>query len=98
MLGECLFVAGGFAYKSSVERYDAATNTWTAVADMLEGRYDFDAVTIASVGPASTRSSRRPAVGNYELLAYEWHSLDLHTKAYLILINFFFNAFLKDYQ
>jgi hypothetical protein len=35
-----------------VERYDAASNTWTDVADMLEGRNAFAAVTIGSTGPA----------------------------------------------
>jgi hypothetical protein len=37
---------------SSVERYDVATDTWTAVADTLEERYVFGAVTIGSAGLA----------------------------------------------
>jgi hypothetical protein len=37
---------------SSVERYDTASNTWTAMADMLEGRRFLKAVTIGSAGPA----------------------------------------------
>jgi hypothetical protein len=49
----CLYVAGGEGNKpSSVERYDVATDTWTAMVDMLDGRADFCAVTIASVDPA----------------------------------------------
>jgi hypothetical protein len=45
----CLYAAKG----GRVERYDVANNTWTAVimADMLEGRSCFSAVTIQSVGP-----------------------------------------------
>jgi hypothetical protein len=37
---------------STVERYDAATDTWTAVSNMLEGRHSFGAVTIGPTGPA----------------------------------------------
>ena len=48
----CLYAAGGDGQRASVERYDAATNTWTAVADMLEGRHFFSGVTIGSEGPA----------------------------------------------
>jgi N-acetylneuraminic acid mutarotase len=48
----CLYVAGGSPFLSSVDRYDKATDTWTAVADMLEGRAYFRAVTIRSTGPA----------------------------------------------
>jgi kelch-like protein 24/35 len=48
VLGGCLFVVGGQASSSSVERYDAATDTWTAVANMLEGQFNFRAVTIGS--------------------------------------------------
>jgi hypothetical protein len=39
------------ASETSVERYDVASDTWTAVANMLESRHTFCAVTIASVGP-----------------------------------------------
>jgi hypothetical protein len=35
-----------------MERYDVASNTWTAVADMLEDREFLAAVTIGSSGPA----------------------------------------------
>jgi hypothetical protein len=42
MLGRCLYVAGRNGASSTVvERYDVATDTWTAVADMLEGRSTF---------------------------------------------------------
>jgi hypothetical protein len=34
-----------------VERYDVTSNTWTSVADMLQARLYFCAVTIGSVGP-----------------------------------------------
>ncbi len=41
------------AAASSVERYDVATDTWTAVEDMIEGRGFHCAVTIKSAaGPA----------------------------------------------
>jgi tetrahydromethanopterin S-methyltransferase subunit D len=53
VVGGCLYVAGGGVNPcSSVERYDVATDTWTAVADMLEGRANFRAVTIGSGGSA----------------------------------------------
>jgi hypothetical protein len=35
-----------------VERYDVATDAWTAVADMLEDRIGFGSVTIGSAAPA----------------------------------------------
>jgi hypothetical protein len=48
-----LYAAGGErSSNSSVYRYDAVTNTWTAAADMLEGRRGLGAVTIGSAGPA----------------------------------------------
>ena len=51
--GGCLYVAGGGrGCRSSAERYDEATDTWAAVADMLEGRVYCSAVTIGSSGPA----------------------------------------------
>jgi hypothetical protein len=44
-----LYVAGGTSGPgSSVERYDAATDTWAAVTHMLEGRYGFQTVTVTS--------------------------------------------------
>jgi hypothetical protein len=55
LLAEYLVAAGGGSNaNASVERYDVATNTWTPVADMLEGRRDFGAVLICieSEGPA----------------------------------------------
>jgi hypothetical protein len=52
MLDGSLYAAGGVVNPSSVERYDAATDTWTAVASMLEARLTFGAVTIGSVGLA----------------------------------------------
>jgi hypothetical protein len=52
VLGGRLHVAGGMGHISStVERYDAITDTWTGVASMLEGRYACGAVTIGSAGP-----------------------------------------------
>jgi hypothetical protein len=47
----CLNVAGGQDMNSSVERYDVASDTWTAMADMPEGRNFFGAVTIRPTGP-----------------------------------------------
>jgi hypothetical protein len=55
-IGSKLFVLGGILYVvglgGNLGCYDAATDTWTAVADMLEGRSWCEAVTIASAGPA----------------------------------------------
>jgi hypothetical protein len=53
----CLYAAGGreqAAKQACVERYDVASNTWAAVADMLQGRTYFRAVavTIGSAGSA----------------------------------------------
>jgi hypothetical protein len=39
-----------------VECYHIATNTWTAVVDMLEGRSFFGAVTIGSTSPAEEQN------------------------------------------
>jgi hypothetical protein len=55
VLGGYLYAAGGAADDFgafSVERYDVAANTWTKVADMLEGRDHFCAVTVGPAGPA----------------------------------------------
>jgi hypothetical protein len=52
VLGGCLYVVDGENFLTSVERYDVATDTWTAVANMLEGRLNFGAVTIGSAEPA----------------------------------------------
>jgi N-acetylneuraminic acid mutarotase len=52
VLGGILYAAGGRSDISSVEFYDVATDTWTTVAHMLEGRSLFGAVTIESAGPA----------------------------------------------
>jgi hypothetical protein len=52
VVGGRMYVAGGVVNGFSVERYDVATDTWTAVADMLERRCTFGAVTIGSAGPA----------------------------------------------
>jgi hypothetical protein len=52
VVGGCLHATGGVgSARSNVERYDVATDTWTAVADMLEGRYYSCAVTIGSADP-----------------------------------------------
>jgi hypothetical protein len=48
-LSGCLYAAGGHGSESSVTRYDAAADTWTAVSNMLEGRAHFGAVTIGSI-------------------------------------------------
>jgi tripartite motif-containing protein 71 len=45
-----LYAMGG-EYDSSVERYDVASDTWTAVGDSLEVRKLCGAVTITSFGP-----------------------------------------------
>jgi hypothetical protein len=55
VVGGCLYVAGGESYSTSVERYDVVTDTWTAVADMLESRNQLCAVTIGSADPAEDR-------------------------------------------
>jgi hypothetical protein len=47
-----LHIAEGGGSNGSVERYDIATDTWTVMADMLEGRAFFGAVTIQPAGPA----------------------------------------------
>jgi hypothetical protein len=54
VLNDCLHATGGgdARTRASVERYDAANNTWTPVANMLEGRRFFRAVCIGSQGPA----------------------------------------------
>jgi hypothetical protein len=50
-LGGCLYVVGGdYESRSSVERYDVSTNTWRAVADMVELTRIYGAVTM-SAGP-----------------------------------------------
>jgi N-acetylneuraminic acid mutarotase len=46
-----LFVSGGRHSRASMERYDVAADTWTAVASMREGRDSFAAVSIKSAGP-----------------------------------------------
>jgi N-acetylneuraminic acid mutarotase len=58
VIGGCLYVAGGKGSvggqldTSRVERYDAASNTWTELAPMVERRTEFCAVTVGSAGPA----------------------------------------------
>jgi hypothetical protein len=53
VLDGSLYIAGGGPTASSrVERYDVATDTWTAVTNMLEGRHSFCAVTVGFAGPA----------------------------------------------
>jgi hypothetical protein len=54
-MGGCLYAVGGYSDDNgaSVERYDEASNTWTAaVADMLEPRWLSRAVTIGAAAPA----------------------------------------------
>jgi hypothetical protein len=54
VLAGCLYAAGPSPHVqqggSSVERYDVASDTWTAVADFSDGRSNFCAVTIGSSG------------------------------------------------
>jgi N-acetylneuraminic acid mutarotase len=54
VLNGSLYVAGGLGNgnRSSVERYDIATDTWTDMADMLKERAFCGAATIQPVGPA----------------------------------------------
>jgi hypothetical protein len=56
VLDGSLYAAGGSGQtgqtSKSVERYDVASNTWTAVAGMLEDRVSFCAVAIGSVDTA----------------------------------------------
>jgi hypothetical protein len=52
VLNGILYAAGGIDATSSVERYDVVSDTWTVVADMLEGRNFLAAVTVASAGTA----------------------------------------------
>jgi N-acetylneuraminic acid mutarotase len=52
ILNGILYAAGGEDAPLSVERYDVASDTWTAVENMLESRTYFAAVTVASMGPA----------------------------------------------
>jgi hypothetical protein len=56
VLSGCLYAAGGSDHMGplylSVERHDVASDTWTAMADMLHGRGCFGVATIESAGPA----------------------------------------------
>jgi N-acetylneuraminic acid mutarotase len=52
VLDGCLYVAGGAGSNPSVECYGVASNMWVAVANMLEGRSLFGAVTIGSADSA----------------------------------------------
>jgi hypothetical protein len=54
VVGGCLYAAGGNG-SASVERYDVASNAWTAVSDMLEGRKSGVGVTIGSAGPGEAQ-------------------------------------------
>jgi N-acetylneuraminic acid mutarotase len=58
VLAGCLYAAGGFGPSSlsSVERYDVASDTWTVMADVSEGRSSCCAVTIGSSGPAQEQN------------------------------------------
>jgi hypothetical protein len=51
VFGGRLYAAGGDGQISSMERYDVASNAWTAVAYMLEGRECFGAATIGLASP-----------------------------------------------
>jgi hypothetical protein len=50
-VGGTLYAAGGLGSRASVERYDVAADTWTAVAAMCEGHKSCATVSIGSVGP-----------------------------------------------
>jgi hypothetical protein len=50
-----LYALGRSASERSVERYNVVTNTWTAMADMHEGRQRFETVTIGSECPAKVQ-------------------------------------------
>jgi hypothetical protein len=54
VLEGCLYMSGGIndSCNLSVERYNVASNTWTAVADMHERRGFHAIITIGSAGPA----------------------------------------------
>jgi hypothetical protein len=54
VLEGCLYSAGGDGVLR-VERYDMASDTWTAVVDMLEGRSHHRAVTVGNITPAEER-------------------------------------------
>jgi hypothetical protein len=56
VLDGCVHAAGGNRNHTSVERYDAGTDTWTTAADMLEGRMLSGAVTIPAAGPAEEQN------------------------------------------
>jgi hypothetical protein len=58
VLQGCLHAAGGIFGDSSlsVERYDVASNIWTAVADMHERRVYFAVITIGSAGRAEEQN------------------------------------------
>jgi hypothetical protein len=48
--GKCLYATGRWDSESE-STASVASNTWTAIADMLQGRYSCGSVTIGSVGP-----------------------------------------------
>jgi hypothetical protein len=52
ILSGCLYVVETREVGSCMERYDVATDTWTAIADLLQGRRSFGAIGIESVGAA----------------------------------------------
>jgi hypothetical protein len=52
VLGGNLYLAGGAYNCKGVERYDVATNSWSAVENMLGGRTSFGAVTSGPSGPS----------------------------------------------
>jgi hypothetical protein len=56
VLDGCVHAAGGYGNHTSVERYDAGTDTWTAAADMLEVRMLSVTVTIPAAGPAEEQN------------------------------------------
>jgi hypothetical protein len=49
VLGECLYVVGGGFMDMSMEPCNMVSDTWTVVADMLEGRSHHRAVAVESI-------------------------------------------------
>jgi hypothetical protein len=63
-LDGCLYVAG-ILLESQVERYDIPSNTWMPMADLIEGRRFFGAVTIGHVVPTEELNLFDSFIVNY---------------------------------
>ena len=66
-----LYAVGGLGSQSSMERYNVATDTWTAVADMNRGRDTFGAVAIGSAAPAEKQDLFDARIAKVEVRACE---------------------------